>query len=241
MEIFQNTRVLLLIVPDGQGGSDDTGPTISNVTSTALGTETVTITWDTDELSDSTVDYMTDTGGDFSNAESIGLTAMVDSESGLGQHTVTISGLTPATTYYYRVRSEDPQSNEGVSTEDPDGYTFTTLSGPSITDVAISRISNTDATITWTTDQSSDSYVYYSTSTDFSSPTLVGLANNTFEHEITLGSLSLGTTYYFYVQSGVGVDKNVVGGEVQYYTFTTTNGCDGAPLFTFDSLDRCDV
>jgi hypothetical protein len=220
--------------PDGQGGSDETVPTISNVTSTALGTDTVTITWDTDELSDSTVDYMTDTGGDFSNAESIGLTAMVDSAGGLGQHTVTLSGLTPATTYYYRVRSEDPQSNEGVSTEDPDGYTFTTLAGPSLTDVAVSRISNTDATITWTTDQSSDSYVYYSTSTDFSSPTLVGLANNTFEHEITLGSLSLGTTYYFYVQSGVGVAKNVVLGEIQYYTFTTTNDVT-APVLTFDS------
>ncbi|MBP9732267.1 MAG: fibronectin type III domain-containing protein [Candidatus Magasanikbacteria bacterium] len=226
--------------PNGQGGSDSTGPTISLVSSTAIGTESVTITWDTDELSDSTVDYMTNTGGDFSLADSIGLTAMVDSSAGLGQHTVTISGLTPATTYYYRVRSQDPQSNEGVSTENPDGYSFTTLSGPVITDVAISHISNTEATITWATDQSSDSYIYYSTSTILASPTLVGLANSVQDHEVTLGSLSPGITYYFFVQSGVGQDKNVVDGEIQYYTFTTTMDV-AVPIITFDAGDDVSV
>ncbi len=220
--------------PNGQGGSDETGPTISSVTSTAIGTESVTITWDTDELSDSIVDYMTDTGGDFSNADSIGLTAMLDSSAGLGKHAVTISGLTPATTYYYRVRSRDPQSNEGVSVENPDGYTFTTLAGPSITDVAISHISNTEATVTWATDQSSDSYIYYSTSTNFTSSILVGLANSVQDHEVTLGSLSPGVTYYFFVQSGVGQDKNVVEGEVHYYTFTTTMDVT-VPVITFDA------
>jgi len=221
--------------PNGQGGTDTTPPTISNVTITEIGTQSAVIEWDTDELADSYVDYTSVSGGDFSSADSVGRTSYSDSSSGVGRHTVVLSGLSPSTTYYFRVRSRDVQGSEGVSTSDPDGYTFTTLSGPSITDVSVSQVYNTRATITWTTDQVSDSYVRYSTFPDMSSSTLVGTAESVTSHVVELSHLTRGTTYYFLVQSGVAQDTRVVDGEKLYYVFTTTEDVT-APSVIFDPV-----
>ncbi len=219
--------------PDGQGGNDETPPTITAVSSTYIGTQGATIVWESDELSDSLVDYTTEEGGDFSNAETIGITAMADNASGLGQHSVVLSGLQPNTTYYFRVRSRDPDGNEGVGTSAPNGFSFTTLLGPSISDVAVSYVTNHEALITWITDEASDTYIYYSTNPDMTSSTLVGISENVNEHAYTIQNLILGTTYYFYVRSGVAEDAHVVDGEKRYYTFITTSDLD-APVLTFD-------
>jgi Bacterial Ig-like domain/Purple acid Phosphatase, N-terminal domain/RTX calcium-binding nonapeptide repeat (4 copies) len=107
---------------------DDTPPVISNVAD-AVGTDgTATITWDTDEASDSRVDYGTSPG---SLNSSQGSSALVTS------HSVHLSGLDPNTTYYYRVTSSDAASNS--STEPPGAQpprSFTTPSA-SLTDTTV--------------------------------------------------------------------------------------------------------
>ena len=56
---------------------------------------TATITWDTDEPSDSRVEYGTDPGA---------LTPSVESGSALvTSHSLQLTGLNPSTTYHYRV------------------------------------------------------------------------------------------------------------------------------------------
>jgi hypothetical protein len=98
------------------GGGDTTAPVISSIVATPTGLSTATITWTTDEASSSLVDVGTTTsylqaGSPFSGS------------SGVTSHSVSITGLTAATTYHFRVRSTDASSNEAVSS---DG-TFTTL------------------------------------------------------------------------------------------------------------------
>ena len=163
----------------------------------------------------------------------MGVSSLLDSAGSVGVHRVTLTGLTPNTTYYFQVHSVDNDGNEGTSKLDTDGYTFTTLSGPSISNVAESNILNRTVTITWNTDQASDSYVYYSTSSTVASSTLAGTADNTTSHSVTLQNLTPNTTYYFYVKSGVAEDKNVIDGVITYYNFKTTNDATN-PTITFN-------
>src|SRR5206468_10187081 len=94
--------------------NDSTPPVISAVTASSITASGATITWTTDEGSDSQVDY--------------GLTTVYGSTSTLNASLVTshsggLSGLTGVTLYHYRVRSRDAAGNLALSTD----QTFTTL------------------------------------------------------------------------------------------------------------------
>ena len=91
---------------------------VSNITD--LG---VTITWLTDESATSQVEYGT--------TDAYGSTTPLD-ESLATSHNATLTGLTPATTYHFKVKSRDSSENE-VASQD---QTFTTLSSvPAATEV----------------------------------------------------------------------------------------------------------
>jgi PKD repeat protein len=70
---------------------------------------------------------------------------------------------------------------------------------PVISDIAVSPITADSATITWTTDQPSDSTVEYGAATSYGSSSKdSALVTN---HSVTLTDLVLGTTYHFIVRS----------------------------------------
>lgn len=218
--------------PDGQGGTDVAPPTISSVASSNIYPTQATITWNTDELSNSTVGYST-TIATFTTE--VGVATMLDTASSVGVHSVTLTGLTPNTTYYYQAKSDDASGNTGTDNNGGNGYTFTTLQGPNISNVTTESIDNESATVKWITDISSNSYVVYSTNADLSSLTEAGSAASATAHSVEISSLTQGTKYYYYVKSTDGssnlaTDNN--GGE--YYTFTTTQDTT-APTITFDS------
>jgi len=201
------------------GGGTATVPTISNADKINISTAQATITWDTDLLSNSQVLYQTSTGGNFSTAPMVGVASMANTAAGVGAHSVTLTGLTPATTYYFLLKSTDANDNTASSTSGVNGYTFDTLSGPVISAVATSSISNTAATITWTTTEASDSGVFYSTSASLANPIEISKSSDsTTSHTINLTGLTMGTNYYFYVKSGVASDNH----SGNYYNFMTT-------------------
>ena len=85
---------------------DTTAPTISARTATNITGTSATITWTTNEAATSQVEY--------------GLTTSYGSITAIDQtlvtaHSVTITGLTPNTTYNWRVRSKDAAGNEAIS------------------------------------------------------------------------------------------------------------------------------
>ncbi|MFN7141148.1 MAG: family 10 glycosylhydrolase, partial [Limisphaerales bacterium] len=115
---------------------DTTPPVISGVSSSLITDTTARITWTTDEASSSVVNYgLTTSYGSTTSAP-----GMVTS------HTVNLSGLTPSTTYQYRVRSSDSANNEAVS----GNFTFTTQPAGGSVEIIID---NPSATVvgTWST------------------------------------------------------------------------------------------
>lgn len=95
---------------------DTTPPAVSQVAAQANADGTATITWSTDEPSDSRVDYGTSTANlDQSKSDDTLSTS----------HSIDVSGLSNRTTYYYRVTSQDEAGNSATSPAPPaDPNTF---------------------------------------------------------------------------------------------------------------------
>jgi len=116
--------------------ADTTAPVISSVTATDITDTSADIIWDTDEASDSVVNYGTTT-------DSLNSTASVaDLVTG---HLVQLSGLQAETTYYYDVQSTDSSGNAATDNNGGTHYTFTTAAAPT-TATAVSVDSITYAT-----------------------------------------------------------------------------------------------
>lgn len=94
-------------------GVDSTPPTISNILVSNVASTSVTISWTTNESADSVIDYGL-TEDDYSlNATSATMATT---------HSLTLTGLTANTTYYYFITGTDSSSNHGTS----DFLTFVT-------------------------------------------------------------------------------------------------------------------
>lgn len=102
----------------GDNCADATAPTISSIVSSSVTHNSATITWTTNEGATTQVQYGPTT--------SYGSSSTLNS-SLVTSHSVPLSGLTPGTTYHYRVHSRDQAGNLATSTD----RTFTTNATPS--------------------------------------------------------------------------------------------------------------
>jgi hypothetical protein len=103
---------------DCVAGPDVTAPTISAVAAVpALDGLSAVVTWSTDEVSSSRVDFGTNSGA---------LSTNTSSASPVRSHSLTLTGLSPLATYYYRVTSADAASNSSTSPTPPAALSFTT-------------------------------------------------------------------------------------------------------------------
>lgn len=93
---------------------------------------------------------------------------------------------------------------------------------PTISNVQVTDITETTATITWTTDEPADSTVEYGTTTSYGQS--VHDSTLTTSHSITLTGLSSGTTYHFRVKSTDQAGNTAVSDD---YTFTTQQSSGG--------------
>lgn len=116
---------------------DRTPPSISNInhlvaTPNDTNDATATISWDTDELTTSNLEYSTTLGGPYTSLPN-------DMSADNITHSRTISSLTADTTYYFRVRSTDAAGNESVSTENMFKTDNTRLGLPALTNIVINE------------------------------------------------------------------------------------------------------
>ena len=184
---------------------DTTAPVISYVTAGGVTATTATISWTTDENSDSQVEYgTTQAYGQWTTLNPTRVTA----------HSQGLSGLTSETLYHYRVKSKDAAGNLAVSGD----FTFTTADGtaPVISNVA-SFITTTTATITWTTNENSDSQVEYGTTQAYGQLTTLNPTRVT-AHSQGLSGLTPGTLYHYRVKSKDATGNLAVSGN---FIFTT--------------------
>ena len=157
---------------------------ISAVNATNITSTSATITWTTSQAATSQVEYGT-------TAAYGSLTTL--NSSLVTSHSVTLSGLTPGTTYNYAVLSANSSNVLATSAN----FIFTTPTpAPVISAVSVTNITSTSATVTWTTDQTSNSQVEYGTTASYGSLSTLNNALVT-SHSVTITGLTPGTTYNY--------------------------------------------
>ena len=186
-------------------------PVVSNVTASPTTSTSVVVAWTTDQA--------TDTQVEFGLTTAYGLTTTLDATLATS-HSQTLTGLSMSTTYHFRVRSTNTVGLTGTSA---DG-TFTTPTGPAITGVTVSGLTNVAATIGWTTDQASTTRIEYGLTSGYGSSTTLDPALVT-AHSQTLTGLTGGTVYHYRVISTNGSGVISVTADA---TFTTV----GPPAIT---------
>ncbi len=197
--------------------ADTTPPIIGAISTSGVLSNGATVSWTTDEASDSQVEYGTTTVYGF-------LTAL--NTSMVTNHSQMISGLSAETTYYYRVKSKDVSGNLAVS----GSGTFTTLALADTTAPVIGAISSGTPTtagtsISWTTNEASDSQVEYGTTTSYGASTVLDTPLVT-SHAVTLTNLSASTTYHFRVRSKDGAGNLAISADGTFVTATPSSGGD---------------
>jgi hypothetical protein len=190
-------------------------PVISGVTATGVSQSGATVSWTTDVASSSQVEYGTTT--------SYGQSTAVD-PTAVTTHAVGLSGLSAGTLYHYRVKSGAPGGAVAVSGD----LTFTTglPAPPVISNVQVSGVSASGATVSWTTDTASDTTVQYGLTASYGSS--AGSSGLVTSHSQGLSGLSASTQYHYRVQSKDGFGQVSVSGDG---TFTTTNAPPVLPAF----------
>lgn len=218
---------------------DTTPPVIlSGPIATAVTDTTITVSWTTDEPSDSGVSY--------NDGAAYGL---INDPTLVTTHTQTISGLTPSTVYYITVSSTDPVGNGptlgGVLTATTLATPDTTA--PTLINVTVSNVTTTTATITWTTNEAATENVDYGLSGGPFTGT-AGSLTLQISHTVLLTGLTQGTSYDFIASSAdssgnVGTSTLMSFTTVPNVTCVTIDDILGNPtlvqdaMISFDPLD----
>lgn len=176
-------------------------PSIVSEPSVEVQSFAATITWSTNRVCSSFVEYGTSSSMDDTNGQ-------VDSVT---SHEVSLEGLDADTKYYYRAKFIDPDGNIGMS----DVLSFTTEEPPTISDVAVTEVGLNSATVSWTTNMSGTCTLKYGKGA-FSSAVEENAGGTT--HIQKLSSLESATPYVYQIDC-VDEDENDFNSD--QYTFST--------------------
>lgn len=109
IQFAQSNRIVTSLVYPDAIIDDSTAPQVTAIAATPTGDgSTALITWTTNEFANSTVLYGTQSGN---------LNQTVSEALYNKNHSVTLTGLVPDTTYYFKVQSEDLEGNLTESTQ----------------------------------------------------------------------------------------------------------------------------
>ncbi|MDQ5893659.1 MAG: hypothetical protein QG640_671 [Patescibacteria group bacterium] len=180
---------------------DTVAPRISDIR-VSKATSTATVSWKTNESTTGSVKYGT-------NSSITSSSSTVADGSLILNHKVTLSGLTPNTTYYYVVTARDANGN----TKDSSVLNFKTTSipsapeqdviAPNITYATVVGLKATSTRLVWITNEPSDSKVWISTNSSINTsetPT-ISSSSQVYYHDVTLDNLATSTQYYYTINS----------------------------------------
>lgn len=207
-------------------GSDTVPPEITGPGPTAQAfSATANITWITSEPADSYVEFgTTDAYGNNQGSDEL-----------VTNHSVAIIGLSPSTTYHYRVKSRDANSNKVTSAD----YTLTTTlpedsqSSLNITGATAQKpgANPEEVTIIWTTDRYATSQVLYGKTEALGQQTD---EDSTLDktHFVVINGLEPNTKYYYKARSKDSYG-NVVDGESKYFVTAQSNNTTAVSIINF--------
>ncbi|MBI3804630.1 MAG: DNRLRE domain-containing protein [Nitrospirae bacterium] len=192
---------------------DITPPLLSGIGAKVTPTG-LALLWTTDEPATSQIEYGTTT--------TYGMLSTFDPALVLS-HQVTLNDLKGATTYHYRIISQDTARNKATSGDN----TFTTalppdVTPPSLSDITAGEITLSSAVVRWTTDELADTQIEYGATPayGFSTPMMFALMKR---HSQNLTGLLPSTRYHYRVKSRDGDGNLAVSPDA---TFTTASPPD---------------
>lgn len=189
---------------------DVTPPVISAIVATPA-PNAATVTWTTDEAADSQVEYGTSPGV-YGFATTIN-PALVTS------HSVPVAALSSSTTYYYRVKSRDLAGNLRTSGEG--SFLTPDTLGPVISSIAAGSLTETTATITWTTNEPADSQVEYGPTSAYGATSALNATPVT-SHSVPLTGFTRGQLVHYRVKSRDAAGNLTTSGDSTFTTPDTT-------------------
>jgi len=176
-------------------------PIVSTTSSSA------TISWTTDRVSTSFVQY--------------GVVTISQSNGSLNEtvfHQVELTGLSPSTTYTYKLQSFDDARSYELSDSLSREYTFTTSVAPAISDVKVEGIRQTSALVSWKTTTVSTSIVKYGLTAQYGSEVNDESTGATTVHTVRLTDLTAESLYHVRI-FGTDVEGNIL--QSDDYVFQT--------------------
>lgn len=195
-------------------GPDTVAPVISGVSVVNITSSSAVISFSTNEEAYVQVEYGT-------NALLGGLTGLTTVSN--KNHAVTLTNLSPATTYSYRMIAKDLSGNQILSeilsfktkdgSDDPNNNPDAAIKFLQIT---LSNVSNTSVTINWTTDKSATGFIEYGPSATFSFNGFEAAA--TVNHVMQLNSLTPSTLYRYKLTAIDTSNNRVTSGVLMFKT-----------------------
>ena len=211
----------------GRGGglgtaADTTAPTLANVLASAVIHNSADIQWNSSECADSQVEYGLTTG--------YGSSTTLDTAC-VFNHKQVLSGLAAGTLYHFRVKSRDAAGNLATSGD----FTFTTQAQPDVTppvisNVQVTSITTSGATVSWMTNEPADCAVNYGLTTSLG--TLVSSATLTTSCSIALTGLAEGVTYHYVARSADASGNIAATTDATFDTLTPPPNDTTAPMIS---------
>lgn len=186
-DITSANSTTVSILPTGKWTSApslQSGPTVSSIT-----TKKASIAWSTDRSSDSRVAYGTSPG----NYNSVEAASSTQATS----HSISLTGLSAGTTYYYKAKWTDEDGNIGTSDE----KNFGTAAAPTVKNVAAKNIGLTSALIQFTANGATSVKIYYGKTTGFGASSSVSTATTETGYTVSLDTLEDGVKYYYKINT----------------------------------------
>ncbi len=161
--------------------------TISNVTTAPTLTK-ATISWQTNFPTIGNVTYERSDGV----GEEITITLDGDPAE---QQSVSLSDLEEGITYNCTITAEDPEIEDNTAEADCTFSTTGDSTGPVVSDLTVTAVTDTSATITWTTNEPAKATIEYGTTEQLGE----SVSTTTFEtsHSLSLTGLQPSTIYYY--------------------------------------------
>ena len=215
-------------------------PVISNIQFADIGKTDATVTWTTDQKSNSIVVYCLEGGNQCENAKDDTLVT---------NHSVKLTTLEQGKTYHITVKSMVNDVDASLdapyvlSTTDVRDTTPPKITGLDATNM-VNTGNSTSVTITWTTDEPSTSQVVYGTSAGYGTKQPDQTDTTMLKsHDVTLNGLSAQTTFHYKVISRDADGNEASSPDATFVTPTPPGSSIGsnAPDFTLSCADGSQV
>ncbi len=155
-------------------------PVISDIT-----TKKATIRWSTDRGSDSKIAIGT-ASGKYGSSE-------IANSAQVSAHEINLTNLSAGTHYYFISKWTDEDGNTGSSQE----FSFTTAPAPSLKEVKSTSIGLSNATIQFTSKNSTKVSVYYGLSEGFGGVKTINTSTDESNYSVSLDGLNDGSKYFY--------------------------------------------